>query len=345
MSFIQNYVARQLLFEHHPAYDAAHCIETVQGRVPCGLCRSICPTDVFRQAGPDWDRCISCNLCVAACPSECILMPAADLRRWLTLLKNGRQSVSICCRESGHTADLVVSCIYAIPWEFLCALAIFYHITIFFEGCDVCNLLTGKQLFNNNLSRIRKFLGEDRFQEAIDIAEGPALPEQRGYTRRDVFRLAFSASHKTAAKLLPSEPEQTPQHFLHTVLAKLAASEGMPAFGWKTVFFTDKCSACGICEKICPADAIYRVRDDDDPECFHMAVFPSKCTECGLCEKMCPEKALTPPQLYETAAPQRPLVHSVRCRICEKCGEPLSAADGDSTICMKCAAEDKCSFF
>lgn len=55
------------------------------------------------------------------------------------------------------------------------------------------------------------------------------------------------------------------------------------------VFNMDKCSRCGLCERICPVDAIFR-RDDEDGRPY--VKYPDECWHCGSCRQDCPEKAI-----------------------------------------------------
>ncbi|MFH1255239.1 MAG: 4Fe-4S binding protein [bacterium] len=58
---------------------------------------------------------------------------------------------------------------------------------------------------------------------------------------------------------------------------------------WRSIkpkFLHDKCSACGICQRICPENAIHQTGEkyyDGDL---------SYCKGCGLCAAECPFKAI-----------------------------------------------------
>ena len=47
------------------------------------------------------------------------------------------------------------------------------------------------------------------------------------------------------------------------------------------------CSACGICEDICPGDVIAMV--DEQPK----LAYPDECFHCGACLLDCPEEAIS----------------------------------------------------
>jgi NADH-quinone oxidoreductase subunit I len=68
---------------------------------------------------------------------------------------------------------------------------------------------------------------------------------------------------------------------------------------------TEKCVACGLCEKICPAHAISivaaeRSEGDRYPEAYTLDL--SRCVYCGYCEEVCPKEAIVMSSEYEGLA-------------------------------------------
>ncbi|MGD8983554.1 MAG: ferredoxin family protein [Desulfobacteraceae bacterium] len=55
-------------------------------------------------------------------------------------------------------------------------------------------------------------------------------------------------------------------------------------------FDMEKCSGCGTCDDICPADAIYmKISEDADVPYLK---YPEECWHCGSCRQDCPEGAI-----------------------------------------------------
>lgn len=52
----------------------------------------------------------------------------------------------------------------------------------------------------------------------------------------------------------------------------------------------EKCSGCGLCDAICPADAIY-MKISEEKE-FPYLKYPDECWHCGSCRQDCPEEAI-----------------------------------------------------
>lgn len=65
---------------------------------------------------------------------------------------------------------------------------------------------------------------------------------------------------------------------------------------------TERCVACGLCEKICPAGAIAIIGDEREngeryPSTYTLNL--SRCIYCGFCEEVCPREAIVMSAEYE----------------------------------------------
>ncbi len=68
---------------------------------------------------------------------------------------------------------------------------------------------------------------------------------------------------------------------------------------------TEKCVACGLCEKICPACAITIVggeRANEERYPVSYVLDMSRCVYCGYCEEVCPKEAIVMSSEYEGLA-------------------------------------------
>jgi len=57
------------------------------------------------------------------------------------------------------------------------------------------------------------------------------------------------------------------------------------------IFDDNACSGCGLCDSICPADAIY-LKSDGDRKIPYLK-YPDECWHCGSCRQDCPEGAIS----------------------------------------------------
>ena len=88
------------------------------------------------------------------------------------------------------------------------------------------------------------------------------------------------------------------------------------AWQWKSHFITDKCTACTICERVCPTNAI------SGGEIFY--IDPDLCINCSVCGVYCPFDAITDNEnvtVQRIKAKQIPKaeVHEHLCTGCEFC--------------------------
>jgi len=84
----------------------------------------------------------------------------------------------------------------------------------------------------------------------------------------------------------------------------------IPMLLWDTDAGEDRCTACGICAKVCPPQCIWIVRDSDDagkpvtrPAEFYIDA--SICMSCGFCAEFCPFDAIKMNHDYELAVYDR----------------------------------------
>ena len=84
----------------------------------------------------------------------------------------------------------------------------------------------------------------------------------------------------------------------------------IPMLIWDTEVGEDRCTACGICAKVCPPQCIWIVRDMDDngkpvtrPSEFYIDV--AVCRSCSFCTEFCPFDAIKMNHDYELAVYDR----------------------------------------
>jgi NADH-quinone oxidoreductase subunit I len=98
----------------------------------------------------------------------------------------------------------------------------------------------------------------------------------------------------------------------------------------------EKCIGCELCAWACPADAIWVVGEDNDPEYPVSAgerhakdyqINYLRCIMCGLCVEACPTRALTLTPAYEMAFESREEAIFTKERLLEPPPAPGTAPD------------------
>lgn len=343
MSMLREYLTRRLVFENHPALEQSRCLNRLQTRKSCTVCREVCPQGVFAGDAPDWTRCDGCGVCAARCPSRAIRPAALFSERVLALAARPGTGTVLRCARREDAADLSVPCLAALPWELLALLALDGSLYLLSGACADCPRLPLLVHWEETLAELWTALGEERFVQCVHLLpeSGKAPPE--GLSRREAFSRWFSRSRAAAAGLLPEDASLTPDGMLsRRLLAWRLKQRGAaaPALTLPLPQFTGACNGCGLCARLCPSQALHRLRgapEDSDRQIgvWHLAVIPWRCTDCGLCETVCPRTGLRlEAQKVDLLTPR---VHTVQGTACTRCGQP---ADGEADgLCPACRAE------
>ena len=118
-------------------------------------------------------------------------------------------------------------------------------------------------------------------------------------------------------------------------IALFKTKEAMEAWEWEAHYITDKCTACSICERVCPTNAI-----TSGEERYHIE--PDLCINCSVCGVYCPFDAINDSSevLVQKIKPKKipkAEVHEELCTGCEFCVDvcPFDAlamrpADGET---------------
>jgi len=112
----------------------------------------------------------------------------------------------------------------------------------------------------------------------------PQIVKGLGLTLKQVFRPTFTRQYPEERWLPPSSYRGRP------VLVQ--EDDG-----------TERCVACGLCSRVCPALAIEVQANETDfekeryPEKFEINMV--RCIFCGFCEEVCPEEAIVMSDEYE----------------------------------------------
>ena len=183
-------------------------------------------------------------------------------------------------------------------------------------------------------------LFEARFTLAYELDDAPFHVKE--YSRREMMEQVTSGSKKGTKQLLRMLPglrseDESSQDFrllLHQYTKQLkAVSETPLRYGYHLPNFTQKCFACGRCEKSCRSGAI---KFEDLPDGQTRAVItPWKCSECGVCVAACSNGGLDGLKLRQLTSLGPVSVYKCTKTLCKECGKPIApnCADGICSVC------------
>ncbi len=347
-----------------PEFIAASCINKKQRKYTCTVCTDVCPQKVFSLSAQEklrWDKCIGCGLCVSACPSRCIAA-SATMRRELTQDIDLGRPVSFSCYKEEKLCDKTVECLGSIPWELLAVLALQTDVVLQIHACGECEEEARCATLRSNLEQLLLFLGEDRFTQRVHLLQGEDFasaavdPGEKTVDRREILSGAKKSLTKNlaraAARRLPFLEETDPdglawRRMLTNAAAKRrqeerqAGSEGenlLPDFGLQLPAFTRNCYGCGICEKLCPRQALVFGPLENGKRLI--SIEPGRCTGCGLCVRLCPWQGLKGmAEMRVPALTKLPYVR-VESAACENCGAVIRPGT-DPALCPTCERKKK----
>ena len=126
-----------------------------------------------------------------------------------------------------------------------------------------------------------------RYQDGRDLGDGRRIIEQP-ITQEGLLTIQY-----------PEEKRLLPERFRY-----------IPMLLWDTEKNEDRCTACGICAKVCPPQCIWIVRDIDEkgkpvtrPAEFYIDA--AVCMSCSFCAEFCPFDAIKMNHDYELAVYDR----------------------------------------
>ncbi|PFG34400.1 4Fe-4S dicluster domain-containing protein [Sanguibacter antarcticus] len=197
--------------------------------------------------------------------------------------------------------------------------------------------------------------------DATDVSGGPRAPAPRPVldavhlpvARRSVFGLGAASDADLAAPVAaPSGPR-----LLSAALAELVPPDrrdGLDAAADAVRLGAHGCTACGVCVRACPTDALslrffggedarQDVRQDVGPLVTSLLQDPVACDGCLRCVDLCPEDVLTvtgawgwDEVLSRVDVPRSAPVASLTTKECSRCSARFPTTDA-SSLCPVCA--------
>jgi ferredoxin len=183
-----------------------------------------------------------------------------------------------------------------------------------------------------------------------------AIPVKRvSFSRRELIAsLTTQRSRRSAPSSVVEYKEQTSSK--HPSLERqrlIGVLQGSPQLwdhpvpvqiGAARISADERCTACGVCARVCPTSALEFTLDARDV--FQLRFSAGRCTDCGICIQLCEPDALQRAPLHtlrDLIEPEMVTLITLTLRACSKCGVKFAGSDSVA-LCPICEFRRKNPF-
>jgi len=342
----------------------------------CKKCLKICPEKVISlDPGPTINNgCSDCGLCWTVCPTEVfrnesisdqylLNQAKALLHKGRTQTLNEKRRLIVRCHRAGdqNNNSLARRCLGSISANTILGTALlgFDEIVLTKGICSQCRFEQGEKLLANSVDTARVLLETIGLTHFSINMRKKEKKRQSLLSRREIFSKFSNIVKKKASSFVyqsdkalreklndhpgnkgkkkrPSPKRDLLRHLLKQKKLKNAlVVKYNPEFPWGKIKIEEKkCSACGICLALCPTGAI-SIKLDTDQQLFYFK--SSLCTNCFLCKEACPEDAIDFDEniaLTDILEGEAKVVINIELTSCIICGEMITA--GKNKLCPTC---------
>jgi ferredoxin len=350
--------------------ETGRCLHSRDQNSNCTKCFDICPEGAIQPGQPpvlNGEVCKSCMACLTVCPVGAYQAEdrASDLYTCAARIEG--TSVELICGLHPHpqtgvdgdtTAVQIQSCLASLGvgiYSGLTALGL-EHILVRTDACAQCRWQSLKPSIQKQVEEAQGFLNGWNKPEEIRCVAQLDQPAARPLlqaktppmTRRDLFRMAVLQEKTALARELNPSAVDEKQHInpdrlrLAAAVSRLgdpksADRVALDGLDFATLTATDTCTACGVCSRACPSNAL-RLYVNESETRFALALDPRLCMGCEVCVQVCAPAAITVNHQpgYNEAFPSEIIaLQSGELSKCQRCGTRMVKRSGE-TLCPLC---------
>lgn len=288
--------------------DLSRCLRMRYSESGCEYCTTVCPSqaiDLSDGLRLHRERCTGCLACTTACPSG-TLEASTDFSRLQQALTNHQQDTFVlgCQRNETNQANHQLPCLGMLSLEHLLVLTVATRTALQLDisqcgGCSSKGMLTS---LRSHLAQATELQPSSLPIRLISDAD------QLHYRSETLDRRAFFNSFRrltalgVKSVLSPPEPELKQRSYADKLLPRrrsllLTIKDQLAPQAAATVTyqasFSDACSGCLGCVRICPTGALSTPCEQVFQDHTTPVFTADCCTGCGLCVEFCLDQAVT----------------------------------------------------
>jgi ferredoxin len=340
-------------------FDPGRCLHTADKFSNCAVCFGMCPAHAIQPGKPptlNAEACETCLACLPVCPTGAFSADDAVPALLNCAARVGTQALELVCERNPNSemglpdteaAIQVRGCLAGLGvggYLALIALGI-EKIVVRTEACAQCSWGSLPSRIEAQVDLARRLLepwGRSGALARVSSDNSPMMvkrpvwdAENPPLSRRDLFRLASRRGQVVIARAMTQDskttarrPSRERQRVLNA-MAHLLPLEGgdcelLPAgLGFAALTISDECTACGVCARACPTEALQFVQEEKAG--YRLTFSPQACIGCEICAHVCAPAAVT--------VEPRPTFGYVFGRT-----EPMTLRAGDLVHCERCRA-------
>ncbi len=350
--------------------DSICCLYSQDQYSACAACFNICPVKAITAGKPpslNSELCQSCLACIPACPVGAYRADddVSNLLNCATHVED--QSVELLCSlhpqpKTGSDSESIGIQIHGC----LAGLGSGAYLTLYAVGLtrvisrtDACHTCAWQSLgpeIHRQAERANRLLSAWGKSDTVTCSDEIKWPVGRviwdaknpPLSRRDLFRMLARQGQITMARAMENGLSTSRRQPGRDRLRLLSAVSHLPApsvseaalndFGFATLTISKSCTACGICAKACPTEALHFLRNEEEMT-FSISFSVQKCIGCDVCEHVCQPDAITinhAPTFEQVFGATEPSVLQAGPMVrCERCKTFMAAREG-VTLCPLC---------
>ena len=314
--------------------NSSNCIRHTFSKTHCRECEDICPVDAIRFTPfPKVDNrlCIGCGLCYSACRFSAIEMEKDD--EYIIDATKKENPIDIGCLRA--ESKLKITCISRLTESLLLSWFLDNKEVIIKRGnCKRCKMKSSLTYFRGNLRKAIQLSLSLAVPPRIKIKRVPSthiyIPKEKSLSRREIFT-GLSKRFKTKRKIAKRE-------ILLNLIKQQEIIEAKSYPEIALIKIDEQCNVCGVCEHICPTDAILIKKTKESAE-IHFN--PAFCVNCKECEKACIREAIHAHKATTKEFKTKPYVAFTAKRIvCQHCGKEFYSLN-EENICPVCKNKEE----